>query len=167
MKVHTIKIVMHSCTTRIMSALRRLPALVALVVCWQLTGCGGNRETQSAKPTFGSSPRPDSTIEAGVVFLSTENYLCYPLSRFGIQQPADIVSIDTSCECLVADVVQFASVSDNSDNGLMLKFLADSSESEPRTYSLAARVTLHLRDQTQKEITVRFLHTLMIEKKSA
>lgn len=152
---------MDSLVTPLTPTSNRLPAVIALVVLG-LTGCGEDRLADSKNNSFGSTFEANSTIEAGVVFFGTETYQCFPLSRFGIDQPSDISSIETSCECLTASIVQFGSGSGDADFGLMLKFLDDTDGTETRSFSLAARVILHLKDQSKQEIEVRFLHTFLL-----
>lgn len=152
---------MNSLVTPLTPASKRLSTAIALIFLG-LTGCGSDRVTDSINNSFSSTFETNSTIEAGVIFFGTETYQCFPLSRFGIEQPSDISSIETSCECLTASIVQFGSGSGDADFGLMLKFLDDTDGTETRSFSLAARVILHLKDQSKKEIEVRFLYTFLL-----
>jgi len=110
----------------------------------------------SANP---SDRNQNSVIEAGVVLYGTETYQCYPLIRFGLDHGDEIISIKTSCDCLAAEVVEYADVSGTQIKGLKLSFLNEASDGELRGFLMAAIVTLQLADQSSKEISVRFLHT--------
>lgn len=101
---------------------------------------------------------PTSTLDAGVLFLGTETYQCFPLNRFGLHDPTEIISIDTSCERLVAQVTEYVTANGERKHGLQVNFLDNTADNEDRSYSLAAKVKLHLRDQATKEITIRFIH---------
>jgi hypothetical protein len=132
----------------------------AILILSGLIGCKAETENNVAQVQLLTGPASEtSSIEAGIVFLGSETYQCYPLSQVGISNPESISAIETSCECLAARVVEYIDGSGEFTHGLHIIFSDTESEIQSKGYLLKARVTIHFTDQPSKEVEVRFLHT--------
>lgn len=127
-----------------------------------LAGCGAVEDPSASSKSadlgdeVGQSPLG---IDAGIIFLGTETYQCFPLERFHLTSPEQIASIETSCECLSAQIVQYVDGSGIARPGLKISFLDDSEELPRQGFSMAGRITIYLEDLSTRELTVNFLHT--------
>ena len=91
-----------------------IPMLLWLSVIAFPVGCGqpqllatnqsGNETTQD----FGVGLL--ERIDLGVVFADEASYVCFPLSRFGIESAQQIVDVQSSCNCAVPSIVIFESL---------------------------------------------------------
>ncbi len=132
----------------------------SLVGCGAFTDASSNSVTEFAASDFSNSPA-GSLIDAGIVFAHESSYLCVPLSRLGIAETDEVMSVQTSCECIQASIVQFYESTSNTARALRVDF-----RPEPATAdmihvpsNLIVKVILQFSGSRTKEATIQFLHT--------
>ena len=123
------------------------------------SGC----ELSNAIPPVGKTAVDTAHVEidAGVIFSDRPNYLCIPLSRFGLSSSEDIESIVSSCECVKPSLVRYSDSSTTTADGVLFKFIPD--EASPDTAAEPMRLgvvtTFTMVGGETRTVTVNFLHT--------
>jgi hypothetical protein len=122
-------------------------------------GCSYRAEAETAaqRTSFNSSTPRDTVLDIGVILRGRPTYVCYPLTRFRIDDPDDLVAIETSCECVQAETETYISAGGAEVAGLMLRFAATQKQSEAS--SLWTEVILRRKNASDVPLSVRFLLT--------
>jgi hypothetical protein len=95
-----------------------------------LIGCDWDRSVaqfavDSQRGNFSSSGN-SLVIDAGIVLLDREGYLCVPLQRLGISPSSELASVTSSCPCMEAEFINYAIGKRDSARAVLLKFKRDS-----------------------------------------
>ncbi len=111
----------------------------------------------NAEPTAALS----STIEAGVVFGDEAKYHCIPLSRLGVSDSDQLISVKSSCECVNPAIVEFRETTTKVARALRIDFVSDPmpSGSVAAPVNLSVDVTFELSDGSVKTASIKFLLT--------
>lgn len=133
----------------------------SLMGCGAITDASGNSVAEFATSDFSNSP-DQSMIDAGIVFADEASYLCVPLSRLGISDSDEVLSVQTSCECTRPSVVQFDESPSKTARALRIDFRPEPSTSDSKhaPSNLAVKVTLRFTGGRTTVVTIQFLHTI-------
>ncbi len=106
------------------------------------------------------------SIDAGVVFADENSYLCFPLARFGIAPADEVLSISSSCDCVVGSIATYLDTSDSAVDGLRIRFLPEpnsgNSNEDFTPVSLMVTLTLQLQGGPQKVVLVEYLRVMRV-----
>ena len=107
--------------------------VVALSISVPLqTGCGDfsltTRGNTSAKSMQSNLPAR-FVIDAGIVFSQEASYFCIPLSRVGVVESSEVLSVTSTCECCIPSVVQYVEVDGATGRALRIDFIGGSDAS--------------------------------------
>ena len=139
-----------------------------------LAGCDQNRSIESfAVADPGAAPSKTSTVlDAGIVLSDRPGYTCISLARIGLPPDAQIVRMESSCECVTPRCVTYAAPGSQHARGILIEFVpddrnTDSGKASHSTQSppmlLGVIVQVHLADGTQREFNFDLLHTNLLE----
>lgn len=104
------------------------------------------------------SRRP--AVEAGVILSNRASYLCWPAERLGIPAEDEIVSLETSCECVEAKVVYYLDPTSQTRRAISLDFIPDDDGDAPsRPANLSVKTSVHLASGNRREFEIGLLHT--------
>ncbi len=133
--------------------------LVALEV-----GCGPLADASSQSLySLSESEKPSAlspvVIDAGIIFANEANYLCIPLSRFGVADSEEVLSVETSCDCTQPSIVSVNEAAERKSKGLRFDFVSEKNLVHLKPSQLAVSVTIRLKDR-KALASVRFLRTV-------
>ncbi|HAC92291.1 MAG TPA: hypothetical protein DCF63_16930 [Planctomycetaceae bacterium] len=117
------------------------------------------------KPSLIRQSNGNLSLDAGVVFADELSYLCVPLSRIGGLATADILSMESSCDCVRPSLVRYLDSTGEEVGGLRLDFLREQgnkiiSGTKPNNATiLSVELKLNLRDSEERTLDVNFLQT--------
>ena len=106
-----------------------------------------------------------------MIFSDRASYLCLPLERVGLDSAADVVAINSSCECVRATVIEYLAAKDSPAQAILLEFVADVVEpkdnksSEDQKYhpaSLRVIFDVSLSNGESHKFSADLLHTKLI-----
>ena len=97
-------------------------------------------------------------VDLGVLFADRESWFCYPLRQFGIENASDIIRIESSCDCVSAEVVGYVDATNRSVSGLSISVAPDTDAAVAA--SLIVELNLHLTNSPPVAIRLRFLSSL-------
>ncbi len=129
--------------------------------CGPLTGASDKSLADSASREQSAASAP-VVVEAGIIFANEDNYLCVPLSRFGIADSEEVLSVETSCECTQPSIITYKESPQQELRGLRIDIEPETNSTQFRSSALAVAVKIHLEKRTALA-TVRFLHTIRDE----
>lgn len=132
---------------------------VSLLVVFLVSGCQ-SKATASAALSNTIADRLE--FDAGVIFADESNYLCIPFERLKLVPSTQIVSIETSCECVRGSVVSYVTPNQTTAYAVRLDFVPEphSNQSEFVSMLLSVRVTLEIESiGGKKEFTVELNHS--------
>ena len=98
-------------------------------------------------------------IDAGVVFADESSYHCVPLSRLGVTDFEEVVSLDSSCECTQFSIVRFDETAGGAARGLRISFIPGATNTKQVPTNLAVRVNMLLSTRRTVVLSIRLLHT--------
>ena len=91
------------------------------------SGCGPHADA-SAK-SFAESPSSEQSasakpivIDAGIIFADEANYLCVPLTQFGIAGSEEVLSVQSTCECSRPRIVNYLESSNRVSHAVRIDF---------------------------------------------
>ena len=138
--------------------------LSAAILSVSCVGCAGEAVSASSDGLVGarnlSELATPIAIDAGVVFADQSSYMCWPLARFGIATDDRVVSVNTSCECTQASIVDYQLSTNECAQALRVEFVAEpvNAAGSPPAH-LAVEVTMLLASGQSKSLTVELLLT--------
>lgn len=137
--------------------------VTSLVGCGPITEASGNSVAEIEASDFNSSVQ--CVIDAGIVFANEESYLCVPLSRVGIMDSDEVVSVQTSCDCTQASIVQFYKSSAETTRALRIDFTRDSATASTKRApsNLSVEVTLLPHDGRVVTAKIQFMCAIRAE----
>ncbi len=94
---------------------------IAIVVCSVFTACGCSSAIQ-----ISDSGKSSIVFDAGILFENEASYVCIPLEKLSIDSAQEIVSIESSCECVRPSVVRYHDRPSQEGVALRLDFIKDS-----------------------------------------
>jgi hypothetical protein len=108
-------------------------------------GCDSDRSVAIAGLDLGrkSSSNP-VVIDAGIVLLDRDGYLCVPLQRLGISANRELASVTSSCPCVQAEFINYAVGKGKTSRALLLTFRAESPNDLESTDVAATRKPVEL-----------------------
>ena len=111
--------------------------------------------------TLNGIGKTSAPFEAGVVFGDQPNFLCLPLSRFGITNSDEVLSVRSSCECTRVSIVKYRDTAYGTGSGLRIDFVPEVSVSSSAFVpaELAIDVTFEFVDGRSTIASIHFLHT--------
>jgi hypothetical protein len=145
--------------------------MTSLLVVFAVAGCG-RTEFGASREEWSSPQQVPPAVDAGVVFIDRESYLCLPLERVGLPPDTHVTSIKASCDCVEPSLVKYVAPGGAVEKGLMLRFTAEpagdssSDRSSQAAMSLGVLVDLQLNDGTTHRFTVNLLHTTIAKEDS-
>ncbi len=106
-----------------------LSAVASLFVALE-AGCGPLADASSQSlDSLSLNQKPSSlapvVIDAGITFADEASYLCIPLTRFGVGDSEDVLSVETSCDCTQASIVSFNESAQRKSKALRLDFVSE------------------------------------------
>jgi hypothetical protein len=139
-----------------------------------LAGCDQNRSIESfAVADPGAAPSKSAAVlDAGIVLSDRPGYTCISLDRIGLPPDAQIVRLESSCECVKPRCVTYAAPGSQHARGILIEFVPEHRDTDPGKGSNATQpppmllgviVQVHLADGTQREFNVDLLHTTLLE----
>ena len=63
-----------------------------------------------------------TVVDAGIVLLDRDGYLCVPLQRLGISANSELGSVTSSCQCVQAEIINYAVGRGQTSRALLLTF---------------------------------------------
>lgn len=101
-------------------------------------------------------------VNAGIVFVDRSDYICWPIEKLGpINQGDEIISINTSCECVNASVIQYKKNEAENATAILFSFFP-TQEALDRPSNLSVIVTGTTRSGKQLQFALNFLHTSQV-----
>ena len=147
---------------------------VGLWMVLSIAGCNQSHsiEALAIASDMASHSNASPKFDAGIVLSDRSGYTCIPLDRIGLPPDAQIVRLDSSCECVKPRVVVYATPGSNSSRGILLEYVpedlgnnldqtAQSTNHSPML--LGVIVQAHLADGTKREFSVDLLHTTLLD----
>ena len=139
-----------------------------------IAGCNQSHsiEAFSIASDVASHSKASPTFDAGVVLSDRSGYTCIPLDRIGLPPNAQIVRLNSSCECVKPRAVVYATPGSNSARGILLEYVPEDlgnnlhQTSQATNHSpmlLGVIVQAHLADGTKREFSVDLLHTTLLD----
>jgi hypothetical protein len=127
------------------------------------TGCSNlasGGDGKSASTTSSKLPSVQSVLDAGVVFSDRTSYLCWPFDAIGLEEGNEVQSIQSSCDCVQASVIDYPKVGNSLGRGLLIEFKAETHrKSKEVPAALGVVLTLQLANGSERVVTVNLLHT--------
>jgi hypothetical protein len=77
------------------------------------------------------------TIDGGILLPSQQSYICFPLSKFGIDRAISVKRIDSSCSCVEPSFVRYLDERGEWNDALLLKFTEESKTNASKEHSSA------------------------------
>jgi hypothetical protein len=147
---------------------------VGLWMVLSIAGCNQSHsiEAFSIASDMASHSKASPMFDAGIVLSDRSGYTCIPLDRIGLQPDAQIVRLDSSCECVKPRVVVYATPGSNSSRGILLEYVPEDlgnnllQAAQATNHSpmlLGVIVQAHLADGTKREFSVDLLHTTLLD----
>ena len=135
-------------------------AALALVVLVLISAGCTSRSSAVDQPAEVSAGSEDQSheLDLGVLFSQRESCFCYPLRQFGIENADDVIRIDSSCDCVTAEVVDYVNASNRPDSGLSICVTPD--KGATAAASLIVELNLILTNSPSVPIRLRFLTAL-------
>ncbi len=130
-----------------------------VALAWQ-AGCGSvavESDTSASNATI--------VIDGGIVFADEASYMCVPLSRMGIGELDEVLSVKSSCECADPTIVRFEEASRNVARALHLKFAPELAmlNAGVAPSNLGVVIKLELSSGRTASATIQFLHTKQVK----
>lgn len=101
-------------------------------------------------------------FDAGIIFDDESTYLCISFERLGIAPSSQIVSIETSCECMQGSVVSYLAPNQEEAYAVRLDFIAEprSVNSSVTAALLSVQVRLDIEgDLSGREFWINLVHS--------
>ena len=132
----------------------------SLVGCESHTNASGDSVKEFEAGEFNTTHQ--CVIDAGVVFADEASYLCVPLSRLGIADSNEVLSVFTSCECTRASIVHIDVSSTKTVQLLRIDFLPEpaTAGSQRATSNLSVEVTLRPREGRTTAAKIQFMYAI-------
>lgn len=111
------------------------------------------------------------TVEAGVVLGDRAGYLCLPFADLGLERRAEVVDLESSCECVHPSLVDYAEVDGQRRPAVLLEFVPESDgdstdHSELRAARMGVFVEATLASGQVYRFTVDLLHTMALSREA-
>jgi hypothetical protein len=149
-----------------------------LVTCLATVGCGEGslaasstpKETPSSADDIAIPAATSRTIDAGIVLADRAGYFCLPLEQIGLPPDAEIVSLQSSCECVRPRLVQYVQDRQRIGQAILLEYVPEVSAADtslldsPREFEavhLSVIVEVVLSDGVKHDFVLNLLHTLL------
>jgi hypothetical protein len=132
--------------------------IVILGCLVSLVGCNSRAPSREAnRASIGQL----NAIDAGVIFVDENNYLCVPFSRIGIDESTRVTSVSSSCECTRPSIVVYQESASKVARGLRVDFVDDAvaGVDKQTTLPLAVVIKLQLDTGHMVSTTIEFLYT--------
>jgi hypothetical protein len=127
-------------------------------------GSFGNDASRSARQITSSSTtnspvssETENVVEAGIFFRNEANYLCIPLTRLGVSDDRKVMSVTSSCECMVPSIVKYFSNSGTTKYAIRLDFQDKESNDRTNPLSLSVKIQLELERGGSRAFNVSFI----------
>jgi hypothetical protein len=157
---------------------KRVWSVCLVVICLAMSGCGEGSlaAVSTPKETTASAgnvvaPGPiGRTIDAGIVLADRDGYFCLPLEQVGLPPDAEIVSLESSCECVQPRLVQYVADRQRIGQAILLEYIPEVSSAEAdrednvnrvQPANLGVIVEVGLADRTKHGFTINLLHTVL------
>jgi hypothetical protein len=151
-----------------------------VVICLATAGCGEgslaavstSKETPTSAGNVATPGAIGRTIDAGIVLADRAGYFCLPLEQVGLPPDAEIVSLESSCECVQPRMVQYVAGRQRVGQAILLEYVPEVSsaevdrkisQSEVQPTNLGVIVEIGLADGTKYDFTVKLLHTQLCQ----
>ena len=85
-----------------------------------------------------------TVVDVGIVLLDRDGYLCVPLQRLGISANSELASVTSSCQCVQAEIINYAVGRGQTSRALLLTFRAESPNDLESTDAAAIRKPVEL-----------------------
>ncbi len=143
-----------------------------------IAGCNQSHsiEAFSIASDLASHSKASPTFDAGFVLSDRPGYNCIPLDRIGLPPDAQIVRLESSCECVKPRCVTYAAPGSQRARGILVDFVPEDRDTDPEKGSQATQhppmllgviVQVHLADGTRRVFNVDLLHTTLLENTSS
>jgi hypothetical protein len=149
-----------------------------LVTCLATVGCGEGslaasstpKETPSSADDIAIPAATSRTIDAGIVLADRAGYFCLPLEQIGLPPDAEIVSLQSSCECVRPRLVQYVADRQRIGQAILLEYIPEVSSagvdrevsaSEIQPANLGVVVEVGLAGGTSYDFNFNFLYVAL------
>ena len=111
------------------------------------------------------------TVEAGIVLGDRAGYLCLPFAELGLDEGAEVVGLESSCECVIPSLVDYAELDGQRRPAVLLEFVKgpdaySTDPSEPRAARLGVIVEATLAGGHVHRFKVDLLHTIAVSREA-
>lgn len=149
------------------SAHQHISLAVAISLC-VFCGCEWNRSAAQAaldseRDTFGNP----TVVDAGIVLLDRDGYLCVPLQRLGISANSEPATVTSSCPCVQAEFIHYAVARGQTSRALLLTFRAESPKNLESTDPAAIRKPVELDVKIEIKLENGVKHSLDVLMKNS
>jgi hypothetical protein len=97
-------------------------------------------------------------FDAGILFADCEQRFCFPLSRLGVDADEIVSSVDSSCHCADASIIEYQEVAGRTEKAINVLFRADSDLVE--SVSLSLQFRLHFEDGRERIVECRVVYVV-------
>jgi hypothetical protein len=149
-----------------------------LVICLATAGCregslaavSTSKETSASAGNVAMPGEVGQTIDAGIVLADRARCFCLPLEQVGLPPDAEIVSLESSCECVQPRMVQYVADGQRIGQAVLLEYVPEKPligvAVEDRMIDLQPMhlgiiVGIRLADGKKHDFTVNLLHTVL------
>jgi hypothetical protein len=149
-----------------------------LVTCLATAGCGEGslaasstpKETPTSAGEVAIPAETSRTIDAGIVLADRAGYFCLPLEQVSLPPDAEIVSLQSSCDCVRPHIVQYLADSQRVGQAILLEYIPEVSSagvdredgaSEIQPANLGVVVEVGLAGGEKQCFTANLLHTVL------
>lgn len=140
-----------------------------LIFLGAIGGCGRLGEVTHANADLSTSgpllnSRRALRFDLGVIQRGVEFRYCIPFSELALSKEDEILTVKTSCKCVVAREVWYAS-SGGHERGLLITVIPDQNESKVQIpTSLDVEMFLSMKGKAVKSLSVRFIETDFLDR---
>lgn len=156
----------------------KVVSTASLFFCIMSTGCYQGSSTAVSSSTsvnaaYGQAVTAISdrrSIDAGVVLADRGGYYCFSLEQIGLPLDADILSVESSCECVQPSIISYVADKQQVRKAILLEFASDDLVKDNSVYDtenddfpafLGVVITIALEGGETHEFTVNMVHTIL------
>lgn len=149
------------------SAHQLISLAVAISLC-VFSGCEWNRSAaHAALDSEHSTSGNPTVVDAGIVLLDRDGYLCVPLQQLGISANSEPATVTSSCPCVQAEIINYAVGRGQTSRALLLTFIAESPNDLESTDPAAIRKPVELDVKIEIKLGSGVTHSLDVLMKNS